>query len=98
MLTALGHLPSVEPFFKPSECLTMADGRFLIIRLQLQSEIVALINVYAPTQSELKKQLVFIDTLDPLISDIDAHNIFMGGDFNVHLDKLPSTPSSQEQP
>lgn len=74
---------------------TDPEGRFLVVQLQHQSETVALINVYAPTQSELKKQLVFMDTLDSLLSDLDVHNIFMGADFNAHLDNDYSDPNSK---
>lgn len=74
------------------------EGRFLLVKLQHQSETVALINVYAPTQSEIRKQLSFMDTLDALVSDIDAHNIFLGGDLKAHMDEDSAESNSQELP
>lgn len=55
-----------------------SDGRFLVVQLQHQSEILALVYVYAPTQSKLRNQLAFMDTLDSVLADLDAHNLFIG--------------------
>lgn len=57
------------------------DGRFLVVRIQHQSETLALINVYAPTQAEYRHQITFMDTLESTLADLDAHNVIMGGGF-----------------
>lgn len=50
--------------YNPKVLNTVTDheGRFLVVQLQCQTETITLINVYAPTQSETKKQLAFMDT------------------------------------
>lgn len=77
--------------------VTDQEGRFLLIQIQRNSEIMALINIYAPTQSEPRLQLAFMDLLDSTTADLDAHNIFMGGDFNAHMDDKPSGPNPNKQ-
>lgn len=65
----------------PKFITTTADpeGRFLVALLKHHSDTIALINIYAPTQSEPRKQLTFMDTLESTLSDLDAHHILMGG-------------------
>lgn len=58
----------------------------MVVQLRLQSETVVLVNVYAPTQSEPRKQLAFMDTLESAVINLDTHTFLMGGDFNAHLD------------
>lgn len=73
------------------------EGRLLLVQIQRQTEVLALINVYAPTQSEPRQQTAFMDILDAALANLDAHNIFMGGDFNAHLDDNPSDSTSNTQ-
>lgn len=63
------------------------DGRYIILQLSLKDETYTLVNIYAPTQSEYSDQIDFLLKLEEELSELEVHNLILGGDFNVQLAK-----------
>lgn len=79
------------------------EGRFLVLQVLVEGEILTLINIYAPTQNEGAEQASFLENLNSTIDDLEIADLFMGGDFNVQIhwysSRLPAnnTPGPQNQ-
>lgn len=69
------------------------EGRMLIVQVSLGADIVTLINIYAPTQSEPRQQDQFIGSLEESLADLEITILLMGGDFNTQLDEISSGTS-----
>jgi exonuclease III len=62
------------------------DGRILIVELNINNTIYYIINVYAPSSSDEKEKLNFLEKLNNELNPIMNNNIIIGGDWNVVLD------------
>lgn len=62
------------------------DGCFLILQVTKNKEHLTLFNVYAPTSNEPNNQSILIGKIYKNLADLEIHNLFIGGDFNVKLD------------
>lgn len=67
------------------------EGRFIILQIIIDEDVLTLINVYAPTQSEGSEQASFLERLNTAVDELEISDVFMGGDFNIHI------PSNSEQ-
>lgn len=77
-----------------SQVCTDKEGCLLIIQLTLQEEDFIIANIYAPTQSESRDQLAFMEGCENMLSNLNIHSLFMGGDFNVQLSSPPGPTGS----
>lgn len=84
--------------FNPSITKSVADpdGRFLILQIEVQGNILTLINVYAPTQSEGIEQANFIEQLNSNLENLEITEVYLGGDFNISIPHIlpDATPIS----
>lgn len=73
--------------FNPKILHTEQDtgGRFIIMQIQLDAEVLTLLNVYVPTQNDSSDQIRLIAQLQERLANIEIQMLFMGGDFNVQL-------------
>lgn len=69
------------------------EGRFLILQLLKGKDKITLVNVYAPTGNEANNQTLLLGKIRETLAELEIHNLFIGGDFNVKMDDLnpPST-------
>jgi exonuclease III len=65
--------------------ITDDEGRFLIIKININTKIFILCNVYAPTKDHKADQIKFIKNLQSYISPYENENLIIGGDFNFYL-------------
>lgn len=77
------------------------EGRILGLDLELAGVVYSLINIYAPTQDRPKEQVAVLNRLEQFLTEMDASNIIIGGDFNCLLNpaidknnKTPCNPST----
>lgn len=73
--------PKIEYKFSDEE------GRILILQVKRGDNILSMVNLYAPTQSEAKEQNQFLGAVDEALANIEVHSLLLGGDLNVHLDR-----------
>lgn len=66
-----------------------SDGRFLILQVTQDNEVITLINVYSPTQCEPREQLELIVSLQEALTNLEVQTTILGGDFNIQLDNQP---------
>ena len=59
-------------------------GRLLITRIKYNSQMIALVNIYAPNEDNPQ---FFVDIFEK-ISKIEADQFIMGGDFNKTLEEI----------
>ena len=62
------------------------DGRILRVELNINNTLYYIINVYAPSSSNEKEKLNFLEKLKNELNPIMNNNIIIGGDWNVVLD------------
>ena len=67
--------------------ITDNEGRLIILKLKINTEIFILCNIYAPTRDNKAAQISFIKNLKNFISPYENENIILGGDFNLYLNK-----------
>jgi exonuclease III len=60
------------------------QGRFILLSGTFEGKNLTLLNCYAPTNSNSKEQIIFLNTILPFITKYQE-NLLMGGDLNVHL-------------
>ena len=68
-----------------NKVFTDADGRMIILDVNIEDKNVILGNIYAPTKDKIKDQTLFLKALSDKLQDYQDHNIIIGGDFNVCL-------------
>lgn len=61
------------------------EGRFLIVQIQRDEDIITLLNVYAPTQNDAINQLSLINDIHEKLGNLQIHTLLIAGDFNVQL-------------
>jgi len=80
------------------------NGRFLILRLNINGKTTCLINVYAPTQDYPKEQNEFLEQYQSYLEMFQDDEILAGGDWNIQLnpkldkyegDHTPQTSASK---
>lgn len=74
------------------------EGRFIVLQIELGEEVLTLINIYAPTQLEGIEQALFFERLNNVVDDLEVSDIFMGGDFNIHIPRNSETPEGNIRP
>lgn len=63
------------------------EGRYVIAQIRIESNVFTFCNVYAPVASNHKFQLTFLDKLIEVLNELEAPNVFIGGDFNTVLNE-----------
>ncbi|MCP3887659.1 MAG: hypothetical protein GY702_02140, partial [Desulfobulbaceae bacterium] len=78
---------------------TVADdmGRYLSVKINYDDNIFTIVNVYAPTKDKPVEQLVFFDSILPLLDNSDINTI-VGGDFNICLNNIDKSGGRVEPP
>ena len=61
------------------------EGRYIFMDVKINGKRLCLLNCYAPTNTNSKEQLKYIDTILPIITEYHE-NLILAGDLNVHLD------------
>lgn len=74
------------------------DGRILFLDLEVDNSTFTIGMYYAPTQDKPQCQLTALEDLEQALSDLNAENIIIGGDFNCFLDPLLDRNSSTTCP
>ena len=78
------------------------NGRILIIKIKIYSEVFILCNAYAPTRDKKTEQIKFIKELKNYLLQYEHHNIIIAGDFNIYLnsklDKLDKMSNKNDNP
>jgi exonuclease III len=73
------------------------EGRFIILDVELNGQILTLVNLYAPTRNFENEQIETFHLLCESLQDFKKENLIFGGDFNLHLnprlDKLDNSDS-----
>lgn len=64
---------------------TDAEGRILLLDVEVQDTIYTVGSLYAPTQDKPHEQISFMDNLESLLDSMTSHNILLGGDWNCLL-------------
>lgn len=77
----------------------MADleGRYLIIKIEIEGRTATLINIYAPTQNFPAEQIQLIDKIEECLSDFEIQNAFMAGDLNIQLNHEHQSNSASQR-
>lgn len=68
--------------YKLVECYTDTEGRFIILRIEINEQHMTLVNVYGPNQD----QPIFFENLKLNLERKNDNNLIIGGDFNVVQD------------
>ena len=68
--------------FEESNIIRDKNGRYVIIQGKLFNRPVVLANIYAPNWDNVD----YFRNLFSLLTDLDLHDLIMGGDFNCVLD------------
>ena len=93
------HSKGVMSLINPSlECkiervISDKNGRFIILKLLLDQQYIALVNIYAP--NDANQQKTFFSKLNQLLQEFAQENTIKGGDFNCAFsskDKLGGKP------
>ena len=93
------HSKGVMSLINPSlECkiervISDKNGRFIILKLLLDQQYIALVNIYAP--NDANQQKTFFSKLNQLLQEFAQENTIIGGDFNCAFsskDKLGGKP------
>ena len=71
--------------FKVDTTVIDPNGRYIYIGGNVNGKRLCLLNCYAPTNSNIKEQLKYIDSILPIITE-HHENLLLAGDLNVHLD------------
>ena len=78
------------------------NGRILIIKIKINTELFILCNIYAPTRQFKAEQIKFIKDFKNYLSKYEHQNLIIGGDFNLYLnptlDKLDSMSNKNDNP
>lgn len=78
------------------------DGRVIILKIKINTELFILCNVYAPTRDHKSEQIKFIKELKNYLTIYQNHNIIIGGDFNLYLnpklDKMDTMSNNNDNP
>lgn len=74
------------------------EGRYIILQCGLDGELFTLINIYAPTQSEGTEQASFLERLNATVDELEASEIFIGGDFNIDIPAFNKTLTGNNRP
>lgn len=61
------------------------NGRLLIIQLAIQGELIAIANLYAPTQSNPREQIDFIIECEEALAELEIQTLFLAGDLNTSI-------------
>ena len=62
------------------------NGRIILIKCEIDNNLLTLINIYSPTKDKVTKQLDFLIELKSFIDIYSDENFIIGGDFNTYLD------------
>ena len=63
------------------------NGRWILAEIEMGDTVITIVNVYAPNTE--REQIEFFDDLNnDLVARADTNNMVIGGDFNVHLEKI----------
>lgn len=61
------------------------SGRYLILRVKVNDEILILANCYLPTKDHEREQCVVLEEIIGILNNYSDEKIILGGDFNVAL-------------
>lgn len=76
--------------FKIQEEIIDPEGRFLLLQVKFNEDLITFLNLYAPTQSEGREQEEFIRKVGNSLDKLEVSDLYVGGDFNVQLDRPSS--------
>ena len=61
------------------------EGRYLLMKIEWQGDLLVLINIYAPTKDKNTEQETFFKKISELLSEYADCKIIAGGDYNTYL-------------
>lgn len=67
------------------------NGRFLIIQVEMENEVISIANIYAPTRSEAREQVTFMTECEEILAGLHIQFLYLGGDFNTQLSSPTDT-------
>jgi len=78
------------------------EGRYIILKVKIETQIFILCNVYAPTREYKLQQINFTKNLKSALLPFENENLLVGGDFNLYLnpklDKLDTMSNKGDNP
>ena len=83
--------------FKVEKVIPDKQGRFIILKLSLEENVIVLVNIYAP--NDVAQQVAFFKSLNQQLEEFAQDTIVIGGDFNCALtsnDKRGGKPVSKK--
>ena len=82
--------------FKVEKVIPGKQGRFIILKLSLEENVLVVVNIYAP--NDVAQQVPFFKSLNQQLEEFAQDTIVIGGDFNCALtsnDKRGGKPVSK---
>jgi exonuclease III len=64
------------------------EGRYVVLKIEINNIRYALINVYFPTQDNVKDQEQFLEKIGSILKNLNDYKIVIGGDFNITLNPI----------
>lgn len=81
---------------------TDCDGRYIIIDIELNDQIITIGNLYAPTRDKEKEQIRVFKSFQEKYDTFKRDSVILGGDFNLYLnpklDKPDTMSDSNDNP
>lgn len=73
------------------------EGRYILLKIQIDGKTATLVNIYAPTQNYPSEQIQLMDTIEDLLSDFEVQHAFFTGDLNIQLDPEQRQPTDNQK-
>ena len=73
------------------------SGRLIILEMEINSKKYTIGNIYMPTQSHENEQVLLLNKMNNILSELVNENIIIGGDLNIHLDTLLDSGNLQNK-
>ena len=64
---------------------TDESGRYIILKVKINDQVVVLTNCYLPTKDHEKEQIAVLESITSALSNFSECSLIVGGDFNVTL-------------
>ena len=61
------------------------SGRYIILKVKINDEVVVLTNCYLPTKDHEKEQIAVLDSITSALANFSEYSLIVGGDFNITL-------------
>ena len=84
--------------YKMDQIVVDIEGRYIILKLEIDNSEIVIGNIYAPTQDKESEQLVVLGNFIEQLSEFRDLPLLLGGDFNLALDPSMDkrTPSKND--